>query len=957
MDANSQRRPYKYKAFITYSHADLKVAQALQSGLHAFAKPWHQLRAVRVFRDQTNLAANPDLWSSIEAALVDSEYLLIMASPEAARSQWVPREIDAFLQTSSSDNVILILSAGELSWDDAAEDFNWQTTNALPRLTRKVFKELPLYLDLRWARKDEHLSPRNPDFRAAVASLSSTLRGIPLDTLIGQDVLEHKRAMRLAWSAVVGLSVLTVILGVVSVVAVRARARAEEQTRIAIEERNIALSRELAVESRTYLDEALDLANLLALEATHVKDTVAARGALLDAIQHAPQLVTQLHGHSAAVTSVAFSPDGTLASGGRDGDATIRLWSGKTFQPLIEPIHAEKFRVEQVAYSPDGSTIATAGDGGVVRLWDGKTGQPLGRTLTPSHGIERVVFSPNGTLAVSGIWGGLSLWDVGTGHPTQPPFQAHPEEYSSPDGTGGSNGVGGLAFSPNGAVLATGATDGTLRLWNANTLKPLREPMRLAENDVNGVEVLAFGPDGHVLASGARGNIQLWNPETGRPLTPAVSAGTRHVALTYASDGSLISAGDDGFLRVWNGYSLKPLARPIPVHQAYVWDLALSKEGLLASAGDDGSILLWRLDRMSPIASESRLHSGRVEGLTFGPGGILASADSPVIRLSSTTSRELSVPTLDNEEAVSSLAFSASGYLAAGAVGGSVRLWDNVHQTLVAAVKNAHSSITIEGKPMQDNVSAVAFSPDGSTLASAGYIDGSFRLWDGKTLTSLSDKPIKGEVGYIDSMAFSPDGKTLAISGEAATIRLWDVKTQRPLTAPIHAHGTDRAKIVFGFGKDPLGVEKTETIREGDGTTVVAFSPDGRLATGGFDQYIRVWDGKSGAPIGSPIAFQSAVRGLAFSADGMLLACGGWDGTVRLWDAHSLQSIGSLVGHRGGVTRIAFDEDGSTLAAGYEDGSVVRWDVRLSGWQRAAQALANRALSSAERERFLGTTQ
>jgi hypothetical protein len=57
MDADGQRRPCKYKAFITYSHADLEVARALQAGLHAFAKPWHQLRAVRVFRDQTNLAA------------------------------------------------------------------------------------------------------------------------------------------------------------------------------------------------------------------------------------------------------------------------------------------------------------------------------------------------------------------------------------------------------------------------------------------------------------------------------------------------------------------------------------------------------------------------------------------------------------------------------------------------------------------------------------------------------------------------------------------------------------------------------------------------------------------------------------------------------------------------------------------------------------------------------------
>lgn len=93
--------------------------------------------------------------------------------------------------------------------------------------------------------------------------------------------------------------------------------------------------------------------------------------------------------------------------------------------------------------SPGNSTRDSAGDGDVIRLWDGKTGQALGRTLTPQPGIERLVFSPNGTLAASGVWGGLSLWDVGTGRFTRPPFQAHPEEYNSPDGSGGSNGVGG----------------------------------------------------------------------------------------------------------------------------------------------------------------------------------------------------------------------------------------------------------------------------------------------------------------------------------------------------------------------------------------------------------------------------------------------------------------------------------------------------------------------------------
>ena len=82
-----------YKAFISYSHAaDGRLAPALQTALHRFAKPWYRLRAVRVFRDKTPLAATPALWPSIEKALAQSDYVILLASPEAAASEWVQRE-------------------------------------------------------------------------------------------------------------------------------------------------------------------------------------------------------------------------------------------------------------------------------------------------------------------------------------------------------------------------------------------------------------------------------------------------------------------------------------------------------------------------------------------------------------------------------------------------------------------------------------------------------------------------------------------------------------------------------------------------------------------------------------------------------------------------------------------------------------------------------------------------
>jgi hypothetical protein len=83
-----------YKAFISYSHsADSALAQALQTALERFAKPWYQKRTFRVFRDTANLSIAPELWPEIEKALAESDYLLLMAARGAAKSKWVTKEV------------------------------------------------------------------------------------------------------------------------------------------------------------------------------------------------------------------------------------------------------------------------------------------------------------------------------------------------------------------------------------------------------------------------------------------------------------------------------------------------------------------------------------------------------------------------------------------------------------------------------------------------------------------------------------------------------------------------------------------------------------------------------------------------------------------------------------------------------------------------------------------------
>src|SRR5258708_2829651 len=89
----------RYKAFVSYSHdPDEQFAVSLQSSLSRFAKPWYRLRTMRIFRDKTSLSANPTLWHSIEQALGESEYFLLLACPSSAKSLWVHQEIQWWLR-------------------------------------------------------------------------------------------------------------------------------------------------------------------------------------------------------------------------------------------------------------------------------------------------------------------------------------------------------------------------------------------------------------------------------------------------------------------------------------------------------------------------------------------------------------------------------------------------------------------------------------------------------------------------------------------------------------------------------------------------------------------------------------------------------------------------------------------------------------------------------------------
>jgi tetratricopeptide (TPR) repeat protein len=196
-----------YDAFISYSHAkDKPIAGALQSVIQRLGKPWYRRRALRVFRDDTSLSATPHLWPTIEQALGQSRFFILLASEEAAASKWVNKEVGHWLEHNSMDTLLIGVTGGQLAWDETTGDFARGEQFPLPDALAGRFTSEPKWVDLREYRAGAN--SRNARFIELGADFAAAVRGMPKEDLLSQEVRQQRRALSLAWSAAGSLFVL-----------------------------------------------------------------------------------------------------------------------------------------------------------------------------------------------------------------------------------------------------------------------------------------------------------------------------------------------------------------------------------------------------------------------------------------------------------------------------------------------------------------------------------------------------------------------------------------------------------------------------------------------------------------------------------------------------------------------------------------------------------------------------
>jgi WD40 repeat protein len=448
----------------------------------------------------------------------------------------------------------------------------------------------------------------------------------------------------------------------------------------------------------------------------------------------------------------------------------------------------------------------------------------------------------------------------------------------------------GIAYSPDGKLLATGDTNGGLQVWNTRSMD---RPITCSGHGhwTYGVD---FSPDGQYLVSAGEDLlVKLWDVATGKCLYTYEGHTGCISSVFFSPDGTIVaSCGKDATIRLWQvlPQQLDPQIWILKGHEDRVWCIAFSPDGrMLVSGGQDRSVRLWDVATGVCLA-EWLAHSDWVKFVAFSPDG-----------------RSIATSSYDR----------------------TIKLWDIATQKCLQ---------TLTGHKLP--VSAVAFSPDGQQLVSSSF-DRTIKLWD--TSTGKCSNTLLGHRSRIWMVAFHPNGRLIASGGDDHTTKLWDLKLGRCIKTLVgHTNAVlsvalspDGCYLASGFEDKTIKVWEIENARVthtlvGHDNRVwsAKFSPNGRLiASASSDYSIKLWDWQTQTCLQTLDGHNGWIWAVVFHPKDRILASSSYDQTVKLWDIDTGQCLKTLRGHTSPVVAVDFSPNGRLLVSSAYNGTIKLWDL------------------------------
>lgn len=914
----------RYDGFISYSHAaDGQLAPALQKALQKLAKPWFRRRSLEVFRDETGLSVDPHLWGAIVKALDDSEWFLLLTSPLAAQSEWVNREIEHWKAHRPVDRILPVLTDGHWQWDEEIGDFT-PDSDAVPPALRGVFTAEPRHLDLRWAHHEQQVDLNNSRFRNAIAEIAAPLHGVSKDEIEGEDVRQHRRTVRIAWSAAATLAVLTVAAVVAGLFAVNNANRAE-QRRIQAE------SQRLANYSQNE-PAASDLAFLLAAQGYRLGDNALTETALFRSVTDVPAEIKQRIATEGAAAAVVISHKvDRVWTGTAEGGVVAHRFSDGAEVAREDDLF--KHGVVAMARLGDDKVVAT--DGTTTVALDGEL-RPSSRFNAPSALSSLAVDPLSGWVAAGSVVGEVFVWAPGQASPTMR-IAAVPNAAAS-DFVG----VPALAWTSDNGLIAA-AMDGSIRRFDKPDAPTWEQPGAV---DTDGwVSALTVLNDGTIVSGGTDGSVGYRSAATGLPTGADAgrqhTGGIRGIAATgdAPENGSVAVVGGDGYLDFFNHLTGERALLPVlvgDVATSVAWDPTNSMLGIAGS--QEGVTLLDYGNEQLPAIARNVDGWEEVSAVAMSPDGarlavvrrrVKSGTDEPVseVVLTDPDAPNPNDPFIQIDGALMQLQVTPGGSVVAGTGDGGVAVWDGKAAKATITEVEAGAAIT-----------QLAVSPDGSTVATGSMSldngapkDAPLRLWrfDGSKLVP-SKHTDRTTFGY--GLAFTPDGKKLVIGG----LNKFDIY-------PVD-------------GGETITVELTS-----DSPRSLAVSPDGTtLAVGLWSGPIRFFDVRTGRPTGDELRQADMATAIAFRNGSSVLVTVGNDGSFKLWDLISLRSLTEdSLSTSESVDAKALPKTPSlgmtkdlAITASFVDGRLMKWSLNPEDWIAEGCEQHTRELTDSEKTRF-----